>query len=52
MTKEDSQEKPTLKSLIAQAKGIEPLIIGIFIIAIYWFMSAIAYFLSWKFGRL
>jgi hypothetical protein len=45
-------EELTIKSLIAQSKGIEPLIIGVFIIVIYCFISVIAYFLSWKFGRL
>ena len=62
MTKKDSEKEhaqenkdsaePTLKSLVTQAKGIEPLIIGVFVIIIYLFMSAIAYFLSSKFGRL
>jgi hypothetical protein len=62
MTKKDSEKEHaqenkdgaelTFKSLLAQAKGIEPLIIGVFIIVIYWFMSAIAFFLSWKFGRI
>jgi hypothetical protein len=45
-------EELTLKSLIAQAKGIEPLIISVFLIIIYLFVSGIAFFLSSKFGRI
>jgi hypothetical protein len=45
-------EQPTLRSLLAEAKGIEPLIIGVFVIIIYCFMSGIAFFLSWKYGRI
>ena len=62
MDKEDSEKKTakesndgeelTVKSLIVHAKGIEPLILGVFIIFIYWIMIAIGYFLSYKFGRL
>ncbi len=48
----NTNDELTIKSLIAQSKGIEPLIIGVFIIIIYWIVSAVAFILSCKFGRL
>ncbi len=51
-TKSKNKPAENSESLLAQAKGIEPLIIGIFIIIIYWLASAVMLFLSYKFGRL
>jgi hypothetical protein len=48
----ENDEELTLKSLLIQARGIEPLIISIFLIIIYCIISGIAFFLSWKFGRI
>jgi len=48
----ENDEELTLKSLLIQARGIEPLIISVFLILIYLVVSGIAFFLSWKFGRI
>ena len=48
----DMSDESNNQSLLAQAKGIEPLIIAVFILIIYWLASAIMFFISYRFGRI